>query len=127
MLVKAYLYVVLVFLVINFYYRYFIVGFLYNFSDLSQIAVQIALIFGLFSYVFQKRLLDGKYWKIIFYLLALNLIGNFLLNLKQGSVYTSFGILELMIGAMGFLVLSAPAYLAVYSLSFEQKKSKKKK
>lgn len=123
---KIYFHIILVLLVFNTYYEYLVVGFRGNLYDRLQILPQLILIVGVFSYIFNKKVLKKDIWDKIYKILMINLALQLILNLMQGSIYTNLGLQELLVGLFAFILLVFPAYFAVYKLA-NLKPSKKPK
>lgn len=125
MIGKIYFYILFVSNVFGMYYTSIVGG--VNLGFLIQLVVVVLLMLGLYSYTFKKHIFEAKNWRIIFYLILLNILYGAIKSLMEGSIYTSFGLQELFLGFLGFLILAFPSYYSIYHLGFSQKGTTKLK
>lgn len=93
-----------------------------------NLLTSIFLLLGLYSFVFKKKIFDEKQWRVIFWILVLHLGYQLIRNIWEGSIYTTFGVQELLLNLLGFLILAGPLYLSVFKLAnISALKSSKKK
>ncbi len=122
---KIYFFIVAFISLFSLYYQSIIKRF--QLLDLLDIALVLILLLALYASAFKKNIFKKEEWEKLFWGATGILIYQGLKNLYQGSIYTKFGLQELLIGFLGFLILLGPAYLALINLSKLSKTSKKKK
>ena len=100
----------------------------FAFVDIVSYILNIVLYVGLYGYVFKKRILEPKWWSIVFWINAvgwtLSIVDWFLLNrqLENALPFLKSG-LSLSSGDLLFAVLSSlPALYAVRLLASSKKK-----
>lgn len=129
MLWKIYFFIIGFVILFSAYYKLVVTSF--GILDLINVVVELILLVGAYSYIFQKKLLSSKNWQLVFKGLLIfvgfnilyqiwpsNYVGNF--SLLNGALWTN------IFAYLFVLVFYLPLYYAVYQLSLAGKKKAKR-
>ncbi len=95
----------------------------FNLGDWLGVTSNIVLILAVYSLVFKKQILSTKWWKVIFWIMIVNLVIEFepsgilnrVLSFMQGNVTKA------STGEMIFqFIVAIPAFYATYKLSYKK-------
>lgn len=120
---KVYFFVILFIVVFGIYYQVRTSDL--NLLDAAEIFLEVLPLLGGYAYVFKKKILEPKQWKIIFYLLLGKIIISSVLILptwfKDGNLFLNIGV-----AVLSFALLDFPFFYAISILSKGVSKSKKR-
>lgn len=100
------------------YYLFIVQGARFGPISFLETLSSIGLILGLYSFTFKKYILEERVWRYILWALLALLLFQIAKALNEGSIYTGFGLQELLLGLLGGLLLAGPSYYAVYKRAY---------